>query len=36
MGTRHASGEFDAAFAWIDTLLREAGIVSAETQLQAA
>ena len=25
MGTRHASGEFDAAFARIDTLMREAG-----------
>ena len=28
MGTRHASGEFDAAFARIDALLREAGIVT--------
>jgi len=28
MGTRHTQGEFDAAFARIDTLLREAGIVA--------
>lgn len=28
MGARHASGEFDAVFARIDALMREAGVVS--------
>lgn len=36
MGTRQRSGELDAAFARIDALLREAGIVTDETREQAA
>ncbi|WP_233869616.1 hypothetical protein [Paraburkholderia adhaesiva] len=35
-GTRQRAGELDAAFARIDTLLREAGIVADETRVQVA
>lgn len=36
MGTRQRTGEFDTAFARIDALLREAGIVVDQAQPVAA